>query len=117
MAELSVFFLGAGTGFFFAALTLMMTRVKDAKDYPLGGLLPAGLMVFNLGGSSPFGQAGILAIGGLLGYYLFLLFWEGRPEALKQTEMHSASHAAPEAAVVATPKPQVAGSSNLADYL
>ena len=76
MVYAGIFLVGAIAGVGGAKIMLVLTSSENARNYPLGGLAPAILIVFDLGQTSAILGAGILVLGGLFGYYLLVAMWE-----------------------------------------
>ena len=96
METLNVLLIGAGTGAIFAIISMVLINASNSEKYPLGGFLPALLMVADLGVDSKVVVAGILMMGGMTGFYLTLTFWKERPAALRSNPAqlkHSADDA------------------------
>ena len=83
METLNVLLIGAGTGAIFAIFSMVLINASNSEKYPLGGFLPALLMVADLGVDSKVVVAGILMMGGMTGFYLTLTFWKERPTSLR----------------------------------
>ena len=75
MVYAGLFLLGAIVGVASAKIMLILTSTKDAENYPLGGFVPAILVVFDFGQTSTLLGAGTLVLGGLFGYYLLITIW------------------------------------------
>ena len=96
METLNVLLIGAGTGAFFAIISMVLINASNSEQYPLGGFLPALWMVADLGVDSKVVVAGILMMGGMTGFYLTLTFWKERPTAMRNNTAqvkHSADDA------------------------
>lgn len=76
MVYAGIFLLAALLALVFARIMLYLTDFKNAERYPLGGFMPATLIIFDLGYHSAILGAGIATMGGLFGYYLLITIWE-----------------------------------------
>jgi len=79
MEILNILLIGAGMGFLFALISMMLLNSSNSEKYPVGGLLPSLLMIADFGIESKIIVAGILTMGGMTGFYLTLTFWKERP--------------------------------------
>ena len=82
MEALNILLIGTGTGVIFAVFSMLMINSSNSEKYPVGGFLPALLMIADLGMDSKVVVAGILMMGGMTGFYLTLTFWKERPSVL-----------------------------------
>ena len=76
MEYAGIFLIGAIAGIVCAKIMVFLTSTEDAQMYPLGGFVPAILIVFDLGQDSNLLGAAVLIMGGLFGYYLLVTIWE-----------------------------------------
>ena len=72
MVYAGIFLIGAIVGIVCARVMVFLTSSEDARTYPLGGFVPAVLIVFDFGQDSSLLGAAVLTIGGLFGYYLLV---------------------------------------------
>ena len=82
MDFLKIFLIGASAGIIFSIISMILINASNSEKYPVGGFMPALLMVTDMGISSQIVVAGILIMGGMTGFYLTLTFWKERPESL-----------------------------------
>ena len=75
MEYAGIFLIGAIVGIACAKLMVFLTCIEDARTYPLGGFVPAVLIVFDLGQDSSLLGAAVLIMGGMFGYYLLVTIW------------------------------------------
>ena len=118
MEALNILLIGTGTGVIFAVFSMLMINSSNSEKYPVGGFLPALLMIADLGMDSKVVVAGILMMGGMTGFYLTLTFWKVRPESLKRN-LHQAKDSRDSSIAVTTDENStitVSGKS-LADFL
>lgn len=90
MDLLSVLFLGIGAGMVLAIPSMFLIGSESSRDYPIGGFLPMGMVPF-LSGDSKLALAGILLVGGMLGFNLIVYFYRGRA-ALGVAVAHAMGH-------------------------
>ena len=84
MEILQIIAIGLGSGMLLSVLSIAFFNSSNAEKFPLGGFLPALWLVSDLGGSSQLVEGGLLMMGGMLGYYLILAMWRGRPKSLSR---------------------------------
>ena len=84
MESINILLIGAGTGAIFAIISILIINTSNSEKYPIGGFLPALLMVADLGESSKIEAAGLLIMGGITGFYIMLAIRKLRFEALKK---------------------------------
>ena len=112
--------IGFGSGLLFSILSIALLNSVNAERFPLGGFLPALLVVADLGNTSQIVRAGCLVMGGLLGYYLILALWRGMPKQLSEVlPGHAPAHHEDPDDSVSTDKgeEEVIRGRNLADFL
>ncbi|MBF0288502.1 MAG: hypothetical protein HQM14_11855 [SAR324 cluster bacterium] len=77
MTYAGMLLIGAIIGIACAKIMVMfITDTANAEMYPVGGFIPAGMIVFDLGQNSAILGAGVLVMGGLFGYYLLIAIWK-----------------------------------------
>ncbi|MBF0277716.1 MAG: hypothetical protein HQM13_08000 [SAR324 cluster bacterium] len=103
MVYAGIFLIGAIGGLACAKIMLFLTTSENARNYPLGGFAPAVLIIFDLGQNSAVLGGGILAMGGLFGYYLLVSVW--------------AKYMDKAPALPVKEKPPVSAGTSLKDYL
>ena len=88
MEILNTLLIGMGSGLVLGVLGMILFTADKADEYPFLGLLPAGLVVMDLGVGTQVVAAGLLLMSGLFGYYLMIFIWRGRPKlfALKPSQ-------------------------------
>ncbi len=91
MVYAGIFLIGAIVGIVCAKIMILLTSTEDARNYPLGGFVPAVLIVFDLGQDSSLLGAAVLVTGGLFGYYLLVTIW-GKYMMKSPKEAPSAPH-------------------------
>ena len=91
METLNILLIGAGTGAVFSVISMLLINANNAEQYPIGGFLPALWMVAELGVDSKIVVAGILMMGGMVGYFLILTVWKIRPEELIKKQLKQKS--------------------------
>ena len=84
MEALSIFLTGLGTGVLFAIISILIINTSNSEKYPIGGFLPALLIVADLGESSKLEAAGLLMMGGITGFYIMLGFRKLRVDTLNE---------------------------------
>ncbi len=117
MAFFSILLIGMGTGAFLSIISMILIGASNSQRYPLGGFLPALLMVNDLGMSSNIIEGGLLVMGGMLGFHLVLTLWLEKPQVLQNLlpDHSEDDHAPAELKPVKTAK--IVTGNSLADYL
>jgi hypothetical protein len=80
-----------GSGLVLGVLGMILFTADKADQYPFLGLLPAGLVVMDLGVGTQVVAAGLLLMSGLFGYYLMIFIWRGRPKLFALAQGHEES--------------------------
>ena len=83
MEALSILLTGLGTGIIFAIISILIINTSNSEKYPIGGFLPALLIVADIGESSKIEAAGLRMMGGITGFYIMLGFRKLRVDTLK----------------------------------
>ena len=83
MEAVSILLTGLGTGIIFAIISILIINTSNSEKYPIGGFLPALLIVADIGESSKLETAGLLIMGGITGFYIMLGFRKLRVDTLK----------------------------------
>ena len=84
MEALSILLTGLGTGVLLAKISILIINTSNSEKYPIGGFLPALLIVADLGESSKLEAAGLLMMGGITGFYIMLGFRKLRVDTLNE---------------------------------
>ena len=108
---------GFGSGMLLSVLSIAFFNSSNAEKFPLGGFLPALWLVSDLGGSSQLVEGGLLMMGGMLGYYLILAMWRGRPKSLSGIIPESSTHEPAPERVEESNEGKVIQGKSLADFL
>ena len=87
METFEIFFAGAGAGIIFSVVCILLINTQNAEQYPLGGFMPALMMVAEWGVQSKIMVAGILIMGGMTGYFLILTIWKRRPDTFVKNSL------------------------------
>ena len=82
MEAVSILLTGLGTGVLCAIISILIINTSNSEKYPIGGFLPALLIVADLGESSKLEVAGLLIMGGITGFYIMLGFRKLRVDTL-----------------------------------
>lgn len=120
MEVFQILTIGFGSGLLLSVLSIALFNSVNSERYPLGGFFPVLWLVTDLGGSSQLMEGGWLIMGGLLGYYLVLACWRGKPESLAclLPEASTADHPDTKEAHPAEARDkEVIRSKSLADFL
>ena len=91
MEILNTLLIGMGIGLVLGVLGMILFTADKADEYPFLGLLPAGLVVMDLGVGAQVVAAGLLLMSGLFGYYLMIFIWRGRPKLFALAQGHEES--------------------------
>ncbi|HIC49783.1 MAG TPA: hypothetical protein EYP00_07790 [Dehalococcoidia bacterium] len=91
MEILNTLLIGMGSGLVLGVLGMILFTADKADEYPFLGLLPAGLVVMDLGVGTQVVAAGLLLMSGLFGYYLMIFIWRGRPKLFALAQGHEES--------------------------
>ena len=83
MEAVIILLTGLGTGIIFAIISILIINTSNSEKYPIGGFLPALLIVADIGESSKLETAGLLIMGGITGFYIMLGFRKLRVDTLK----------------------------------
>ena len=92
MEILNTLLVGMGTGLVLGVLGMILFTADKADEHPFLGLIPAGLVVMDLGVGSQIVAAGLLLMSGLFGYYLMVFIWRGRPKLFALAQGHGTAH-------------------------
>ena len=68
MEAVIILLTGLGTGIIFAIISILIINTSNSEKYPIGGFLPALLIVADIGESSKLETAGLLIMGGITGF-------------------------------------------------
>ena len=111
--------IGFGSGLLLSVLSIAFFNSSNAEKFPLGGFLPALWLVSDLGGSSQLAEAGMLVMGGMLGYYMILSMWRGMPNRFSENLPQDQDAGHPIAAIVSkqAAEESIISGKPLADYL
>ena len=91
MEILNTLLIGMGIGLVLGVLGMILFTADKADQYPFLGLLPAGLVVMDLGVGTQVVATGLLLMSGLFGYYLMIFIWRGRPKLFALAQGHEES--------------------------
>ena len=117
MEILQIIAIGFGSGMLLSVLSIAFFNSSNAEKFPLGGFLPSLWLVSDLGGSSQLVEGGLLMMGGMLGYYLILAMWRGRPKSLSGIIPESSTHEPAPERVEESNEGNVIQGKPLADFL
>ena len=117
MEILQIIAIGFGSGMLLSVLSIAFFNSSNPEKFPLGGFLPALWLVSDLGGSSQLVEGGLLMMGGMLGYYLILAMWRGRPKSFSGIIPESSTHEPAPERVEESTEGKVIQGKPLADFL